>query len=70
MTCKISFATSGGVTHWAICPADEDPSKVMTVAWGQNAHNYELGFGPDEPKSATKPQRVITLNGVDVFGYV
>lgn len=44
--------------------------KVMTVAWGQNAFNCELGFGEGEPKSATKPQRVKTLDGVEVFEYV
>ncbi|KAG8905221.1 hypothetical protein FRB99_000441 [Tulasnella sp. 403] len=92
MSCKILAACSGGVTHWALTPDDEDenaPSspqlarspgkesldkdgkprqvKVMTVAWGQNAHNSELGFGDGEPKSAPKPQRVRTLDGVEVF---
>ncbi|KAG8854820.1 hypothetical protein FRB96_007349 [Tulasnella sp. 330] len=42
-------------------------AKVMTVAWGQNAFNCELGFGEGEAKSATKPQRVSPLNGVEVF---
>lgn len=94
MGCKSLFVCSGGVTHWALCPDDEDdhppPSpvlsrsgrhlvdpegnnlqfKVMTVAWGQNANNAELGYGEGEPKSATKPQRVRTLDGVNVFEYV
>jgi len=42
-------------------------AQMMTVAWGQNAFNCELGFGEGEPKSATRPQRVRTLDGVDVF---
>jgi hypothetical protein len=41
--------------------------KVMTVSWGQNAHNSELGHGEGEPKSATKPVRVKPLDGVAVF---
>ena len=35
--CKISFATCGGVTHWAL--TDDDNGGVMTVGWGQNATN-------------------------------
>ncbi|KAF8075359.1 regulator of chromosome condensation 1/beta-lactamase-inhibitor protein II [Lyophyllum atratum] len=65
MGCKITLARSGGVTHWALTPDDDDT--VMTVAWGQNAANGELGLGPDEPKSATKPTRSAPLVGVDVF---
>lgn len=30
----------------------------------------ELGLGPDEPKSATKPTRLQPLIGVDIFQYV
>ncbi|KAF7431201.1 hypothetical protein PC9H_006922 [Pleurotus ostreatus] len=65
MGCKISRATCGGVTHWALCP--DDDGSTMTIAWGQNASNGELGLGPDEPKSATKPTRNNTLNGIDIF---
>ena len=39
----------------------------MTIAWGQNAANGELGLGPEEPKSATKPTRNQPLIGIDVF---
>ncbi|KAI0297827.1 hypothetical protein B0F90DRAFT_860571 [Multifurca ochricompacta] len=39
----------------------------MTIAWGQNAANGELGSGPEEPKSLTKPQRNQPLIGIDVF---
>lgn len=65
MGCKISLARCGGVTHWALTP-DEDDS-IMTVAWGQNAANGELGLGPDEPKSATKPTKSVPLTGIEVF---
>ncbi|GLB41420.1 putative regulator of chromosome condensation (RCC1) repeat [Lyophyllum shimeji] len=65
MGCKISLARSGGVTHWALTPDEDDT--VMTVAWGQNAANGELGLGPDEPKSATKPTKCAPLLGVEVF---
>ena len=30
----------------------------------------ELGLGPDEPKSATKPTKSIPLSGIEVFEYV
>ncbi|KAG6887728.1 hypothetical protein C0992_010948 [Termitomyces sp. T32_za158] len=40
---------------------------VMTVGWGQNAANGELGLGPDEPKSATKPTRVSPLSGIEIL---
>ncbi|KZT36865.1 RCC1/BLIP-II protein [Sistotremastrum suecicum HHB10207 ss-3] len=65
MSCKIDFASLGGVTIWALT-ADEDGS-MMTVAWGQNAHNGELGMGADQPKSATKPTQVNPLKGIEVF---
>lgn len=64
MACKVSDASCGGVTHWALVPEDDD---VMTVAWGQNAANGELGLGVDEPKSATKPTKNVPLTGVQVF---
>jgi hypothetical protein len=57
----------------------------MTIAWGQNAANGaiffecqyhrltfivgELGLGLEEPKSATKPIRNNTLNGINVIEY-
>ncbi|KAI6010409.1 hypothetical protein PISMIDRAFT_680523 [Pisolithus microcarpus 441] len=65
MGCKISTASCGGVTHFALT-TDEDGG-VMTVAYGQNAANGELGLGPDEPKSATKPTRHQPLSGIEVF---
>ncbi|KAG6332897.1 hypothetical protein ID866_6193 [Astraeus odoratus] len=65
MGCKISAANCGGVTHFALT-TDEDGG-VMTVAYGQNAANGELGLGPDEPKSATKPTPHQPLTGIEVF---
>ncbi|KAF8514474.1 RCC1/BLIP-II [Gautieria morchelliformis] len=65
MGCKMTHAASGGVTHFALCP--DDDSSVMTIAWGQNAANGELGLGDNEAKSATKPLRVNPLIGVDVL---
>ncbi|KIL62087.1 hypothetical protein M378DRAFT_187414 [Amanita muscaria Koide BX008] len=64
MGCKMSLARCGGVTHWAVTPDDDGP---MTVCWGQNASNGELGLGPDEPKSATKPTRNVPLSELDVI---
>jgi len=65
MGCKIRHASCGGVTHWAI--TDDDDGGTMTVAWGQNAANGELGLGPNEPKSCTKPIKNQPLSGIDVF---
>ncbi|KAF7309577.1 PHD-type domain-containing protein [Mycena indigotica] len=67
MACKVTFVACGGVTHWVITDDDDVEGQVMTVAWGQNAANYELGLGPDEPKSATKPTKHVPLSGVDVL---
>ncbi|PCH44602.1 RCC1/BLIP-II [Wolfiporia cocos MD-104 SS10] len=66
MGCKVTHAACGGVTHWALAP-DEDDGSIMTIAFGQGAGNGELGLGPDEPKSATKPTRCQPLTGVEVF---
>ncbi|KIK55454.1 hypothetical protein GYMLUDRAFT_76531 [Collybiopsis luxurians FD-317 M1] len=64
MACKIIHAACGGVTHWVVTPDDEG---LMTVAWGQNASNGELGLGPDEPKSSTKPTKHVPLEGIEVM---
>ncbi|KAK0470721.1 regulator of chromosome condensation 1/beta-lactamase-inhibitor protein II [Armillaria novae-zelandiae] len=69
MGCKISAAASGGVTHWALTPDDESDG-VMTISWGQNAANGELGLGVEEPKSATKPIKHARLGGLDVLSVV
>ncbi|THV04050.1 RCC1/BLIP-II [Dendrothele bispora CBS 962.96] len=65
MGCKILHAACGGVTHWATTP--DDDGSTMTVAWGQNAANGELGLGVDEPKSSTKPTRHNPLEGIEVY---
>jgi len=66
MSCRMLGASCGGVTQFCFCPSEED-SGVMTVGWGQNANNFELGLGDGLPKSATKPQEIFTLKGIDVF---
>ncbi|EPT01146.1 hypothetical protein FOMPIDRAFT_1121068, partial [Fomitopsis schrenkii] len=66
MGCKVLHAACGGVTHWALAPSDDDDG-VMTIAFGQGASNGELGLGPNEGKSATKPTRHQLLIGIDVF---
>ncbi|KZV87496.1 RCC1/BLIP-II protein [Exidia glandulosa HHB12029] len=68
--CKVSTAASGGVTHFAVTPdteAEDDKEVNMTVAWGQNAQNGELGLGNEGPLSSTRPTRVEPLKGVHVF---
>ncbi|THH16847.1 hypothetical protein EW146_g3855 [Bondarzewia mesenterica] len=66
MGCKMLHASCGGVTHFAVAPDDEEGG-VMTIAWGQNAANGELGLGPNEPKSATKPGLHRPLGGIDII---
>lgn len=65
MGCKISLARSGGVTHWLITP--DDDGTPMTVCYGQNAANGELGLGVDEPKSSTKPTKNIPLQEIEII---
>ncbi|KAI0730901.1 RCC1/BLIP-II [Earliella scabrosa] len=62
--CKIIHAACGGVTHWALA---QEEAGVMTIAFGQGALNGELGHGPDQPKSATKPIQNMPLSGIDVI---
>ncbi|OCH96269.1 RCC1/BLIP-II protein [Obba rivulosa] len=65
MGCKILQAACGGVSHWALAPDDDDC--VMTIVFGQGASNGELGLGPDEPKSITKPTQHKRLIGIHVL---
>ncbi|KAF8885095.1 regulator of chromosome condensation 1/beta-lactamase-inhibitor protein II [Gymnopilus junonius] len=65
MACKVIIARSGGVTHWLVTP--DDDGSPMTVCWGQNANNGELGLGPEERKSSSKPTRNSPLVGIHVF---
>ncbi|PIL24867.1 transcription factor [Ganoderma sinense ZZ0214-1] len=64
MGCKITHAACGGVTHWALALEDDG---IMTIAFGQGALNGELGHGPDQPKSATKPTQNKPLTGVEIL---
>ncbi|KAK0551883.1 hypothetical protein OC846_002448 [Tilletia horrida] len=71
MGLKMRHATLGGVVLFAT--ADEDPSvagphdPTMNIVWGQNAQNGELGMGEGKPRSATKPQRCSTLDGISIL---
>jgi hypothetical protein len=56
---------AGGVTLFTI--AEEGPEATLVIGFGQNANCGELGLGVDQPKSATKPSRVSTLDDIDVF---
>jgi len=66
MTCRMYGATCGGVTMFGYCPSDE-VGGIMTIGWGQNANSGELGLGEGVPKSATKPQEITALKGIDIF---
>jgi len=39
----------------------------MVIGWGQNAATGELGLGPEQPRSATKPTRHELLVGIDII---
>jgi alpha-tubulin suppressor-like RCC1 family protein len=71
MGCKINKASLGGVTLIAIADEQKDlrgeHEATMNIAWGQGASNGELGLGVDQPKSATKPQRCETLDGLSIL---
>ncbi|VDC05500.1 unnamed protein product [Peniophora sp. CBMAI 1063] len=66
MGCRIFTAACGGVTHFALSP-DSDDGCTLTIGWGQGASNGELGLGPNEGKSQTKPAQNVPLTGIDVF---
>lgn len=61
----MTAASCGGVTHWSL--VEEEDGSIMAIAFGQGAGNGELGLGPDEPKSATKPTQNKTLIGIHVL---
>lgn len=65
MGCNVFAASCGGVTHWAL--VKEEDGSITTIAFGQGASNGELGLGPDEPKSATKPTKHVPLDGIHVL---
>jgi len=65
MSCAIHHAALGGVTLWAL--SQNEDGTPLTVGWGQGASSGELGLGPDEPKSATKPIEIQTLKDIEVI---
>ncbi|KIR62535.1 hypothetical protein I314_03480 [Cryptococcus bacillisporus CA1873] len=65
MSCKVIKTSSGGCTHFITTPDPE--GGVMTVGFGQGVLYGELGLGSDSAKSATKPQKIIPLSGVDMI---
>ncbi|KAJ9128152.1 hypothetical protein QFC24_000444 [Naganishia onofrii] len=65
MSCKVKSVACGGNGLFMITPSDAN--EVMCVAWGQGCQNGELGLGEDQPKNATKPVRIIPMNGLDTL---
>lgn len=64
-------ASQGGVTLIAVAEEEKDSrgpqQATMNIAWGQSAGNGELGLGDDKPRSATKPMRCETLDGIAIL---
>jgi hypothetical protein len=58
-------ATAGGVTLFASSYDKKEGDFV--VAWGQSATNGELGLGEGALKSATRPTRVESLDGITLL---
>lgn len=71
MGVKVNNAALGGVT--LLCTATEEAAlqgehqATMNVCWGQNANCGELGLGAGKPRSATKPMRCETLDGIAIL---
>ncbi|KAK8853246.1 hypothetical protein IAR55_003948 [Kwoniella newhampshirensis] len=65
MSCRVIKASCGGCTHF-VTTADATGG-VMTVGFGQGVLYGELGLGPDVGKSATRPQKIEPLSGIDVI---
>ncbi|GAA5896848.1 uncharacterized protein JCM6883_007026 [Sporobolomyces salmoneus] len=62
---KWKIIASGGVTLFT---HTHDPKEGdFTVAWGQGASYGELALGLGAPKSATKPQRIEYLDGIEML---
>ncbi|BGP21475.1 regulatorof chromosome condensation family protein [Rhodotorula toruloides] len=62
---KCSLISSGGVTLFV--HANDPKEGEFTVSWGQNAQYGELALGQGAPKSATKPQRLEYLDGIEML---
>jgi len=65
MSCTVHHAALGGVTLWAL--SQNEDGTPLTIGWGQSAANGELGLGPDEVKSATKPVEIQPLKGIEIL---
>ncbi|GAA5835305.1 hypothetical protein JCM11251_006676 [Rhodosporidiobolus azoricus] len=62
---KMALVSAGGVTLFAHA---QDPKEGMfTCAWGQNANNRELALGEGAAKSATKPTRIDSFDGIELL---
>ncbi|GAA99083.1 uncharacterized protein L969DRAFT_87130 [Mixia osmundae IAM 14324] len=62
---KQRLISLGGATLFAV--ADDEGTNNVTIGWGQNCTNGELGLGVDQRKSATLPIRVETLDGLQIL---
>ncbi|KWU46657.1 RCC1/BLIP-II protein, partial [Rhodotorula sp. JG-1b] len=62
---KWSLISGGGVTIF--CHAKDPKEGNFTVCWGQTANYGELALGEGAPKSATKPQRIEYLDGIEML---
>jgi hypothetical protein len=80
--CKVLLARSGGVTHWLVTPDDDGtPMTICWGQTANNGLFYgssieiwlitdslgELGLGPEERKSCSKPTRNVPLVGIHIF---
>ena len=80
--CKVLLARSGGVTHWLVTPDDDGSPMTICWGQNANNglfrwfsvniwlimdHLGELGLGPDERKSSSKPTRNAPLVGICIF---
>lgn len=80
--CKVLLARSGGVTHWLVTPDDDGTPMTICWGQNANNGLFcgfpvkisliadslgELGLGPEERKSSSKPTRNVPLVGIDIF---
>jgi hypothetical protein len=80
--CKILGGSCGGVTHFALTSDDDGGVMTVAwgqnASYGKQKKPHgcstlnenfqgELGLGPEEPKSATKPTRNQPLAGINVM---
>lgn len=80
--CKVLLARSGGVTHWLVTPDDDGTPMTICWGQTANNGLFcgssieiwliadslgELGLGPEERKSCSKPTRNVPLVGIHIF---